>query len=221
MQFVLFHGSFVGPEDSWLPAVKHDLESLSQTVITPQYPIDRWETVIAANNKANITKQNLQAWLSMFKTQVKPLLKSEPLCFIGHSLGPLFILHVVEKFKLKLDCAIFVAPFLRSPLSLSNFHGDENSQFIDRANHSFYRTDFNFTQLKRQIPTSYTLYSDNDPYIPTELSLEFASKLNSHHILIKGGQHLSMESGWLEFPLVTELCKTCVSANKYLNIKTT
>lgn len=53
---------------------------------------------------------------------------------------------------------------------------------------------------------SYVLYSDNDPYVDKKLSLEFAKKLSSKKILVKGGKHLNSEAGFDDFPLVFELC---------------
>lgn len=207
MQYVFFHGSFVGPNDGWIPQVAKSLRKLNQTVLTPTFPTDNWQKVVQAGENAQITRQHLTSWTNTFKQTVVPKLEKKS-CFVGHSLGPLFSLHMIDQFNLRLDSAIFVVPFLRSP-QLSEYWQ------IERANQSFYRTDFNFSKLKQLIPVSYALYSDNDPYIPSKLTLEFCRQLGSHPIQIKGGAHLSMDSGWSDLPLVTELCKTRISAIKY------
>ena len=108
-------------------------------------------------------------------------------------------MHVVNKFNLKLESAIFVAPFLEKL---------NKSWQIDNANSSFYKKDFDFKKLKNLIPDSFSLFSENDPYVDEKYSLNFAEKMNSKIIKIKGAKHLNSEIGLLDFSLVFELCKT-------------
>lgn len=53
---------------------------------------------------------------------------------------------------------------------------------------------------------SYVFYSDNDSYndsyVDKKLSVDFAEKLVSKKILIRGRKHLNSESGFDDFPLV-------------------
>ena len=72
--------------------------------------------------------------------------------------------------------------------------------------------EFDFKKLKKLIPVSYVLYSDNDPHVSSAFSLEFAEKLGSKTILVKNGGHLNAESGFTSFPLVLELCKELISS---------
>ncbi len=190
MKFVIFHGAYGSPESNWFEELAERLEALGQKVIIPRFPTPK--------------NQSLNSWLSVFKEIKKDFKKNESLCFIGHSLGPLFILHIVEKFNIQLDSAIFVSPFLTKL----------NNQQYDLINKTFYEEDFNFDRLKKLIPISYTLYSDNDPYVPSEYSIEFAGKLSSSLILVKGGGHMNSEAGLNKFPLVLELCKTRIGYTK-------
>lgn len=199
MKFVIIHGSFGSPEGNWFPELTHKLRSLGQVVITPEFPVENWQEITAAGPKQVPKKQSLKTWLAAFNKIVKTFKPGEPLCFVGHSLGCLFILHAIEKYKLKLDCAIFVSPFLR-PLG-------KDWQF-DLVNKIFYKTNFNFVNLKKLIPTSYVLYSDNDPYVDKQNSIGFAKHMRSSVILIKNAGHLNKESGFTNFPLLLELCKT-------------
>lgn len=198
MKFVVFHGSFGGPESHWFPQLKEKLEALGQKVVAPQFPVDDWEELTKAGPNRIPKNQNLDNWFKVFDKMRQEFKKGEKLCFVGHSLGPLFILHLVEKYNLQLDSAIFVAPFLRKL---------NRSWQIDLVNQSFYRTDFDFEKLKKLIPVSYVLYSDDDPYVGKEYSLEFAEKLGSLKTLIKGGKHLNDEAGFTNLPLVFELCR--------------
>jgi len=125
--------------------------------------------------------------------------QTKDLVFIGHSLGPLFILHLVEKFNLHLDSTIFVCPFL--------LHLKTSPWQINLVNKSFYKSDFDFTQLQRKISTSFVLYGTDDPYVETMQSLVFAKQLGSSVIGVVGGQHLNKEENT---NLIVELAKTRV-----------
>ena len=98
MTFVIFHGSFGSPDENWFPELKERLENIGQIVLIPKFPTP--------------DNQSLKSWLDIFADIKKKFKKNEQLCFIGHSLGCLFILHAVQKYNLFLDSAIFVNPFL-------------------------------------------------------------------------------------------------------------
>lgn len=207
MQFVIFHGAFGSPENNWLPELKEKLESLDQDVITPRFAVDNWEDITKAGPDKSSRNQNLKNWLKVFDKVYKSFGKGKRrLCFVGHSLGPLFILHVVDKYNIKLDCAIFISPFL-------NKLG--RAWQIDHVNKTFYKADFNYEKLKKLIPVSYTLYSDNDPYVAKQYSLDFAGKLDSSTIFVRKAGHMNIEVNLNEFPLVFELCKTRLNLSLY------
>lgn len=151
--------------------------------------------------------QTLDNWLKTFEKEVLPDIRKErKLCFVAHSLGPVFVLHVVEKYNIMLDSAVFVSPFM---CKLGK------SWQIDHVNRSFYKTSFDFSKLKKLIPVSYVLYSDNDPYVDKKFSLEFAQKLKSSLLFVKGAGHMNEEIGMKEFPLVFELCKSALDFSIY------
>ena len=208
MKFVIFHGSFGNPEGNWFPELKESLEHLGQKVFIPPFPVDDWDSLTKTGRSAKHTNQNLNNWLIAFEKQVLPKIKKgDKLAFIGHSLGPLFILHVVDKFNIQLDSAIFVSPFLRDI-------GGKNWQFYE-VNKTFYKTDFDFRKLQKLIPVSYVLYSDTDPYVDKKYFLEFAKKMDSSTILVKKAGHLNAAVNLNEFPLVYELCKTRLDLSLY------
>lgn len=197
MKFVIFHGSFIAPP--WISYIKSHLEELDQEVIIPTFPLDPWEriTKLGPNHPSEI--QNLQNWTNTFEEEVLPKLKNgEPICFIGHSLAPVFILHMVDKYNIQLASAIFVAPFLE--------HLDRDWQ-IDVVNKSFYKTDFDFEKLQQLISTSYAIFSENDPYMPKEKSIDFAKKMQSKKIIISDGGHFNEDAGYTSFPQLLEICK--------------
>ncbi|MBI2142628.1 serine hydrolase family protein, partial [Candidatus Woesearchaeota archaeon] len=191
MKFVIFHGAFGSPEGNWFPQLKEDLEALGQEAIIPKFPTPEG--------------QSLDSWLAVLDKARRGFRKNDRLCFIGHSLGPLFVLHAVERFNIKLDCAIFVSPFMTP----------RNNRQYDEINRTFYRKGFDFAKLKKLIPVSYTVYSNNDPYVPGTDSIDFAGKLGSSLIEVKRAGHMNSEVNLNEFPLVLELCKSRIELPLY------
>ena len=198
MKFVLFHGIFGGAVDNWFPFIRKGLEDIGETVIIPSFPYTTQEELLK-NDPDFKVKQSLESWMAYSEKKLKDLRNKDKICFVGHSVGCLFILHLLSKWNLMLDSAFFVAPFLRQL---------GGKWYLDYVNKTFYKNDFDFRKLKTLIPTSYVLYSDDDPSVATKLSQEFASKLDSQEILVRGGKHFSTESGFTEFPLLLEFCKT-------------
>lgn len=209
MKFVIIHGAFGSPEGNWFPELKEKLEALGQEVICVQFPIEKWDEVTKNGPTVEPKNQSLDNWLKTFGREVLPKIKKgEKLCYIGHSLGPVFILHVVGKFNLQLDSAIFVSPFMDAIKS------KEYWQF-DHVNKTFYKTDFDFDKLKKLIPVSYVLYSDTDPYVAKSHSTLFAKVLDSSVIMVKRAGHLNSEVNLNEFPLVFDLCLTRLDLDMY------
>lgn len=205
MQFVIFHGSLGSQGGNWFPDLQKKLTDMGQEVFCPQFPIDKYEDI---TKDSGTTIQNLDSWLKSFENEVLPYLSQrKKICFVGHSLGNVFILHVLAKYKIKLDCAIFVSPCL-DKLGLVPWQ-------YDRANATFYKTDFDFDDLIKLVPTSYVLYSDNDPYIEPRRALHFGKVMESSTIFVKRAGHLNAEVNINEFPLVFDLCVTRLDLSLY------
>lgn len=208
MKFVIIHGAFGSKDGNWFPKLKETLELFGQEVVVPQFPVDNWSDVTSFGSNVPPKFQNLNNWFKTFEKVYKDFKKGEALCFIGHSLGCAFILHIVDKFNIELDSAIFVSPFM-DRLNLEKFWQ------LDHVNTSFYKTDFDFDKLKKLIPASYVLYSDSDPYVSKSHVTLFAKTLDSSYIFVKRAGHLNSEVNINEFPLILELCKTRIDFPAY------
>lgn len=207
MKFVIFHGSFGNPQENWIPQLKIKLETLGQEVIIPKFPCEDWDEFTKKGSNQEAKNQNLKNWFKVFEKQVLPKInKGEKICFIGHSLGPVFILHVVEKYNVQLDCAIFVSPFLSSPPGIWQF---------DLVNKTFYKTSFDFEKLKKLIPTSYALYSDTDPYVNRNQAILFGKAVDSSIIFLRKAGHMGGDVKLTELPLVFDLCTTRLNLSLY------
>jgi hypothetical protein len=200
MKFVIFHGSFGSTTGNWFPWLKKELEKLNQQVILEQFPVDDYEIITKNGPSIPSRNQNLHNWFKTFEKKFLPKInKGDKLIFIGHSLAPVFILHLVYKYNLKLESGIFVSPFL-------TFLNKKKVWQFDHVNSSFYKTNFNFKKLKKLIPNSYVIYGDNDPYVDKKFPLDFANKMNSKIITVKKGGHLNQEFGYTKFPLIFNIC---------------
>lgn len=201
--FLILHGSFATPDSNWFMMLKERLERINQTVLLPAFPVDQYDQMQPKSD----TNENLESWLTVAKGVLQPYL-DRSFVIVGHSLGPLFALHLIEQLNLKVDCLIAVSPFL----SLSDKKVPWQFQAVNRT---FYKTDFNQKNLKGLIQTAYVLYSDNDPYVPSENGRAFAKLIDASEIPVKGAAHMNAEVNLREFPLVLELCKSRVELNLY------
>ncbi|MCL5262562.1 MAG: alpha/beta hydrolase [Candidatus Marsarchaeota archaeon] len=206
MKFVIFHGAYGTADGNWFPDLKEKLESLEQDVIIEQFPVESYEEVERTGEGYIVSNQTLDKWMAVFRDKILgKLKKNEKLCFIGHSLGCVFILHVLERYKIKLDSAIFVSPFLK-PL---------HNWIFDVVNKTFYKSNFDWGELRRLVPISYVLYSETDPYVSVQQFFEFAERMRSSLIPVRRAGHLNMEVNLNEFPLVYELCKSRIDLSIY------
>lgn len=212
MIFVLFHGAFGSSEGNWFPILRAQLESLGQTVIVPQFPVDNFSDLI--EGKIEPVEQTLEKWYATFESVIASFSKGEKICFVAHSLGCIFALRSVEKYKIQLDSAIFVGAFLDCL--------PEEIWPYTKIIPSFQKTDFDPVEMKKLIPVSYHLYSDTDPYVPNRQSLIFAKAVEGNLIPLKSAGHMNKEVNLDEFNLVLDLCLTRLDldyAQKYQYIK--
>lgn len=199
------HGSYGSPQENWFPWLKKELEQRSQTVILKQFPVDDWDAInrIGSDDVASYQPiESLASWETYFLEHVLPQIGDEPFVFIGHSIAPIFMLHMLKKYPLQLAGAIFVAPFFDIPTN------PESWQFYP-VNKTFYSMDFDFDKIKEKIGKSYVVYGDDDPYVPVSEPVLFAEKLGSEIFVVKGGGHCG--SIFKEFPLVLNLVKKLIT----------
>jgi len=199
MQCIILHGAFGSKDGNWFPWLKKELEKMGHTVFLEQFPVDDWDDIVKRGKENTNTKQNLTDWLAFFENHILSHLdRSEPVVFFGHSLSPVFILHVIDHFNLQTKGAVFASPFLEAL-------NKQGAWQFDVVNRTFYKSDFNWEKLARLITHSYVLYGTDDPYVPNTFPIEFGSKLQSTIIPVEGGKHLG--DTHKEFPLVLDLFK--------------
>jgi predicted alpha/beta hydrolase family esterase len=196
MKFVYFHGSFSTPHDAWVPWLQDHLIDEGHECIAPQYPVDPWTEASRIDPKDYNPTQHLERWLQVYEGVYQTINNAKDLVFIGHSLGPLFILHATKKFPISVRHAYFLCPF---------FEIRGKNPTVIKANESFYSREFDFEKLRQNIPHSTVIWSDDDQYVSEIAAREFSERMQSEFIKLSGFGHMGSESGIKEFPKLLRL----------------
>jgi hypothetical protein len=177
----IIHGSYGSPNENWIPWLKNELEKLNFKVFVPKFPTP--------------VGQSLEAWEKFFKKYEKSL--DENSIIIGHSLGPAFILRILEKSKKPIKAAFFVSGFVDF-LGLPEF---------DEINKTFVGKEFDWNKIKQNCKKFILFHSDNDPYVPIENAKRLAKALGVEIIIIKNAGHFNKAAGYLKFEELLEKIK--------------
>lgn len=169
--YVIIHGSYGHPFENWEPWLFNTLTSEGKQVLAPQFPcID----------------QNYENWKRVLDAY-KPFI-GERTSFIGHSLGPAFIVDYLIDEKIKINNLYLAAPFY-------GFIGIES---FDNVNQSFFKYS-DISKAGKFFNKAICLYSDNDPYVPIAMSKEISKLLNAKQVIIPNKGHLNAGAGMIEF----------------------
>ena len=152
-QVFIIHGAYGSPQENWVPWLKTELEKLGYTVIVPKFPTPEGQT--------------LRNWNQVFESYINQITKNT--IFVGHSLGPAFILNILEQIDTKVKACFFVSGFVDLL---------DNPQF-DTINRTFVDKQFSWDKIKKNCSKFFIYHSDNDPYVPMEKANHLASFLES------------------------------------------
>ncbi len=169
----IIHGSYGKPQSNWFMWLTEELRKDGYVVFTPQFPTPKG--------------QSLASWMAIFEPYEKDITSDTVL--VGHSLGCAFILSILQKIPVKIKGTFLVAGFaalLANPL-------------FDTVNKTFVTKTFDWEAIKSHGGTFQVYYSDNDPYVPAEKSIEIARHVGSTPILVKGAGHFNDASGYTHF----------------------
>lgn len=140
-------------------------------------------------------KQSLQNWQKIFNEYDKYL--DENSSVIGHSLGPAFLLSVLENLKQPIKAAFFIA----------GFTGSLNNPEFDELNKTFVSKTFDWVKIRTNCRRFYVISSDNDPYVPLEKGKGLANNLRTELIILKNAGHINLESGYDKFNFLLKKIK--------------
>jgi len=176
----IFHGTAGWPEENWFPWLKQKLEEKDCEVIVPQFPTPEG--------------QSLQAWLDVFQKFEGKI--TDDTIMIGHSLGGVFLLRLMENFLEPIKAAIFVG----TPIGIGQL---KNQQ----SDNNFSGFDFNWDNIKNKAKQVMVYQSDTDPYVPLENGKHLAKHFGINMAFIPNAGHFNKAAGYVEFPELFEKIK--------------
>ena len=181
----IIHGTCGYPEENWFPWLKSELEKLGCKVFVPKFPTPE--------------NQSLENWLRVFEDYKQYLNKDS--IVVGHSLGPAFLLNILEKVENPIKAAFFISGF-------TGVFGDSD---FNKINKTFVDKVFDWKKIKRNCPKFFLFHSNNDPHIPLEKAEEFTKSLDVDLNIIENAGHFNKEAGYVKFELLLEKIKNELS----------
>lgn len=169
----IFHGTGGHPEENWFAWLKNKLEQKGCRVFVPQFPTPEG--------------QSLVSWMNILEPYQNQI--DENSVLIGHSLGGLFLLRVLERLPRPVKAAIFVAtPIGIKPIK--NYEGDNN--FSNGFN-------FNWEKIKLAAKNFVVYHSDNDPYVSLQNGEQLEKNLSVNLNFIPNAGHFNSAAGYDAF----------------------
>ncbi|MBN1779025.1 MAG: alpha/beta hydrolase [Candidatus Buchananbacteria bacterium] len=170
----IFHGTEGYPEENWFPWLKQKLEEKGHRVFVPQFP------------SPPIMPASITEWFAVFKNYEKYI--NQDTIIIGHSLGGVFTLRVLEKLTKPIATAVFVGtPIGVKPIL--NYQRDS----------SFSGFDFDWPKIKNSAKHFLVYQSDDDPYVSLGNGESLAEKLRVDLTFIPSSGHFNTKAGYTKF----------------------
>lgn len=179
----IFHGTEGYPEENWFPWLKQELEKKGHTIFVPQFP------------SPPIVPAKIDEWFDVLKDYEQNI--NEDTILIGHSLGGIFTLRVLEKLTHPVKAAFFVG----TPIGVRPIlNYDRDSAFS-----GFF---FDWGKIKKKAKNFVVFQSDNDPYVGLKNGVELAKHLSVELSFVENAGHFNKKAGYLKFnELLTKLEK--------------
>ena len=175
----IFHGSEGHPQENWFPWLKGALEAHGCKVFVPQFP------------SPPVVPSKISEWFEVLKNYEQQI--DENTILIGHSLGGVFTLRVLEQLKHSVR-AVFLVGTPIGVKPIANY---------DRAR-SFSGFDFNWSTIQAN-SKHFTVYqSDDDPYVSLGNGEQLAKKLGVELSFIPKAGHFNTPAGYTTFPDLLE-----------------
>jgi predicted alpha/beta hydrolase family esterase len=183
---LIFHGTEGYPEENWFPWLKEMLEAQGAQTFVPQFPTPP------------IVPAKISEGLDVLKKYEDKIDGNTVL--VGHSLGGVFALRILEKLNKPVHAAFFVGtPVGIRPIS--NYDRDG----------SFSGFDFDWERIKKNAKHFKVFQSDNDPYVGLENGRELAKNLGVELSLVPNAGHFNKKAGYIKFKELWEKLETLLN----------
>ena len=178
----IFHGTEGYPEENWFPWLKQELEKLNYKIYMPHFPSP-------PKIPAKITE-----WFDVLKKYEQNI--NEDTILIGHSLGGIFTLRLLEKLEHPVKAAIFVG----TPIGVRPILNYERDN-------SFSGFTFDWESILKKAYHFLVFQSDDDPYVSLGNGEQLAKNLNVILNFVPNAGHFNTKSGYTKFDLILEKMK--------------
>ena len=158
----IIHGWGGSPDEPLLLRwLKSELEKNGFEVVVPEMP--------------NSEKPEIETWIFKLKEIVE--VPDKDTILVGYSIGCQTILRYLEKLHpiSRVGGVVFIAPFL----TLSNLESDEEWRVAE----PWLNTPIRETDVIKHIPKITAIFSDNDPYVPSENIEVLKKKFNAEVVV--------------------------------------
>jgi len=175
----IFHGTEGYPEENWFPWLREELESEGYKVIVPQFP------------SPPFVASKISEWFEVFGPYWEMI--DEDSILIGHSLGGVFALRVLEKLDRPVK-AVFLTGTPVGVRPILNY---------DRDN-SFSGFNFDWEKIKSNSKNFVVFHSDDDPYVSLGNGEKLAKELGVELSFVPNAGHFNKKAGYTKFEELKE-----------------
>lgn len=181
----IIHGYYASPHEHWFPWFVEKVHT--------GYGID-----VEVLRMPTPESPRLEAWLEKLHDKIG--IPNNETFIIAHSLGCIALLRYLENLheNFSLGGMILVSPFDR-PLEIF----PHLNSFVDVTP--------DYTKIARSVLQKYTIFSDNDMYVPPLVSKTVGEKLDSALYEIPRGGHFLGIEGFETFPELYEIFKKMIT----------
>ena len=173
---IIVHRWSGGPSDDWRPWLKKELEKRGYEVLNPEMP-DRDTPVIGS-------------WVRrLAEVAGTPDARTY---FVGHSIGCQAILRYLQTINTPVGGAVFVAGWF----NLKNMEDAE----VEEIAKPWIKTPIDIAKIKKVLPKSVLIISDNDPYDALEENKRRFGEFGARVVVVPGAGHFTAG----EVPVILE-----------------
>lgn len=177
---LIFHSTEGYPEENWFPWMKNELEQKGCNVFVPQLP------------SPPIVPARINEWFEVLKKYEQYI--DENTILIGHSLGGIFVLRVLEKLNQQIKAAFFIG----TPIGVKPIAN------YDRDN-GFSGFNFDWEKIKKNCQHFEVFQSDDDTYVGLGNGKELAKNLGVNLTFIPNADHFNKKAGYLSFERLRDM----------------
>jgi predicted alpha/beta hydrolase family esterase len=169
----IFHGTEGYPEENWFPWLKEKLEGKGLKVFVPQFPSP-------PGLPASVTE-----WFEVLKNY--PKIEKDTI-LVGHSLGGIFTLRLLEKLSNPVKAAFLIG----TPIGVRPIlNYDRDSSFSGFV--------FDWSKIKANSSHFTIFQSDTDPYVSLGNGEQLAKELGVELTFVPNAGHFNKKAGYTKF----------------------